>query len=158
MIKNIYKTSLSLLTDLYQLTMTYGYWKKGIHNNYASFNLFFRTPTQASTRVSEPPISSPNRCRQWPPTCVSGSLTICSRRLACARSNSVYSPINSPAGNVSVSASRGRWRRNRIWPSRWRRSREKPPGRRRRSVNWQRAAQDRGQWGIWEDEFAAKRW
>ena len=42
MIKNIYKTSLSLLTDLYQLTMTYGYWKKGIHNNYASFNLFFR--------------------------------------------------------------------------------------------------------------------
>ena len=42
MIKNIYKTSLSLLTDLYQLTMTYGYWKRGIHNNQASFNVFFR--------------------------------------------------------------------------------------------------------------------
>ena len=42
MIKNIYKTSLSLLTDLYQLTMAYGYWKKGIHNNIASFNVFFR--------------------------------------------------------------------------------------------------------------------
>ena len=42
MIKNIYKTSLSLLTDLYQLTMTYGYWKRNIHNNYASFNVFFR--------------------------------------------------------------------------------------------------------------------
>ena len=40
MIKNIYKTSLSLLTDLYQLTMAYGYWKKGIHNNIASFNVF----------------------------------------------------------------------------------------------------------------------
>ena len=42
MIKNIYKTSLSLLTDLYQLTMTYGYWKRAIHNNQASFNVFFR--------------------------------------------------------------------------------------------------------------------
>ena len=27
-----------------------------------------------------------------------------------------------------------------------------------KDVNWHRAAQDRGQWGIWEDEFVAKRW
>ena len=27
-----------------------------------------------------------------------------------------------------------------------------------KGVNWHRAAQDRGQWGIWEDEFVAKRW
>ena len=42
MINNIYKTSLSLLTDLYQITMSYGYWKKGIHDKEASFNVFFR--------------------------------------------------------------------------------------------------------------------
>ena len=42
MINNIYKTSLSLLTDLYQVTMAYGYWKKGIHDKKASFNVFFR--------------------------------------------------------------------------------------------------------------------
>ena len=42
MINNIYKTSLSLLTDLYQITMSYGYWKKGIHDKEASFNVFYR--------------------------------------------------------------------------------------------------------------------
>ena len=42
MINKIYKTSLSLLTDLYQITMSYGYWKKGIHDKEASFNVFFR--------------------------------------------------------------------------------------------------------------------
>ena len=42
MINKIYKTSLSLLTDLYQVTMAYGYWKKGIHDKEASFNVFFR--------------------------------------------------------------------------------------------------------------------
>ena len=42
MINNIYKTSLSLLTDLCQITMSYGYWKKGIHDKEASFNVFFR--------------------------------------------------------------------------------------------------------------------
>ena len=42
MINKIYKTSLSLLTDLYQVTMAYGYWKKGIHDKKASFNVFFR--------------------------------------------------------------------------------------------------------------------
>ncbi len=34
----------ALLTDLYQLTMAYGYWKAGMHEQEASFNLFFRTP------------------------------------------------------------------------------------------------------------------
>lgn len=34
--------SLALLTDLYQLTMAYGYWKSGTHAKEAVFNLFFR--------------------------------------------------------------------------------------------------------------------
>lgn len=38
----IYNTSLSLLTDLYQLTMAYGYWKNDIHNKEAVFHLFYR--------------------------------------------------------------------------------------------------------------------
>ena len=42
MISKIYRGSLSLLTDFYQLTMTYGYWKKKIHNKEACFNVFFR--------------------------------------------------------------------------------------------------------------------
>src|SRR6187551_771676 len=32
----------ALLTDLYQLTMAYGYWKRGRANDEAVFNLFFR--------------------------------------------------------------------------------------------------------------------
>jgi len=27
----LYRPSLALLTDLYQLTMAYGYWKQGLH-------------------------------------------------------------------------------------------------------------------------------
>lgn len=38
----IYQESLALLTDLYQLTMAYGYWKAGIHERKASFYLHFR--------------------------------------------------------------------------------------------------------------------
>jgi nicotinate phosphoribosyltransferase len=34
----------ALLTDLYQLTMAYGYWKTGRANDEAVFNLFFRKP------------------------------------------------------------------------------------------------------------------
>lgn len=34
--------SMSLLTDLYQLTMAYGYWKQGKANQSAVFHLFFR--------------------------------------------------------------------------------------------------------------------
>lgn len=38
------KPSLALLTDLYQLTMSYGYWKAGFDNKEAVFHLFFRKP------------------------------------------------------------------------------------------------------------------
>jgi len=38
----IYGTSLSLLTDLYELTMAYGYWKSGNARKEAVFSLFFR--------------------------------------------------------------------------------------------------------------------
>lgn len=40
--KKLYGTSLSLLTDLYQITMAYGYWKTGMLENEAVFNLYFR--------------------------------------------------------------------------------------------------------------------
>lgn len=40
--KDLYNTSLSLLTDLYQLTMAYGYWKAGKAEQEAVFHLFFR--------------------------------------------------------------------------------------------------------------------
>ena len=38
----LYKHSLSLLTDLYQLTMAFGYWKLGREKEEAIFNLVFR--------------------------------------------------------------------------------------------------------------------
>lgn len=38
----LYSTSLALLTDLYQLTMSYGYWKTGLSNRESVFQLFFR--------------------------------------------------------------------------------------------------------------------
>ena len=38
----IYNQSLGLLTDLYQLTMAFAYWKNGGHTHEAVFNLFFR--------------------------------------------------------------------------------------------------------------------
>jgi nicotinate phosphoribosyltransferase len=38
----LYRASLALLTDLYQLTMAYGYWKSGNARKEAVFNLFFR--------------------------------------------------------------------------------------------------------------------
>ena len=40
--RNLYGTSLSLLTDLYQLTMAYGYWKTGRAEQQAVFHLYFR--------------------------------------------------------------------------------------------------------------------
>lgn len=40
---SIYKKSLSLLTDLYELTMAYGYWKRGFASKEAVFHLFFRS-------------------------------------------------------------------------------------------------------------------
>lgn len=36
------KPSTALLTDFYQLTMAYGYWKAGVHENDASFSIIFR--------------------------------------------------------------------------------------------------------------------
>ena len=41
--QDIYRDSLSLLTDFYQLTMAYAYWKEGIADRQSVFNLFFRS-------------------------------------------------------------------------------------------------------------------
>ncbi len=41
-IYHLYGHSLALLTDLYQMTMSYGYWKKGLDRKEAVFHLFFR--------------------------------------------------------------------------------------------------------------------
>jgi len=41
-IPQIYRGSLALLTDLYELTMAYGYWKSGVHEREAVFSLSFR--------------------------------------------------------------------------------------------------------------------
>jgi nicotinate phosphoribosyltransferase len=41
-IKQFYRPSLALLTDLYQLTMAFGYWKAGKAEDEAVFHLFFR--------------------------------------------------------------------------------------------------------------------
>lgn len=38
----LYRHSLTLLTDLYQLTMAYGYWKSGLAEREAVFHVFFR--------------------------------------------------------------------------------------------------------------------
>jgi len=42
MLNNFYKPSLSLLTDLYQVTMAYAYWKSGKADTEAVFHLFYR--------------------------------------------------------------------------------------------------------------------
>ncbi|AUD00775.1 nicotinate phosphoribosyltransferase [Spirosoma pollinicola] len=42
MTNKLYDTSLSLLTDLYQVTMAYGYWKTKTAEKEAVFNLYFR--------------------------------------------------------------------------------------------------------------------
>ncbi|GAB3032655.1 nicotinate phosphoribosyltransferase [Spirosoma pulveris] len=42
MTNKLYDTSLSLLTDLYQVTMAYGYWKTKTSEKEAVFNLYFR--------------------------------------------------------------------------------------------------------------------
>ena len=38
----LYKPSLALLTDLYELTMAFGYWKAGMQDRRAAFHLLFR--------------------------------------------------------------------------------------------------------------------
>jgi nicotinate phosphoribosyltransferase len=40
--KDLYQGSLTLLTDFYQMTMAYAYWKSGKSDQEAVFNLFFR--------------------------------------------------------------------------------------------------------------------
>ncbi len=39
---DLYRSSLALLTDLYQLTMAYGYWKSGVADRESVFHLHFR--------------------------------------------------------------------------------------------------------------------
>ena len=39
---SLYRHSLALLTDLYQLTMAYAYWKNGLADREAVFHLTFR--------------------------------------------------------------------------------------------------------------------
>lgn len=41
--KRFYSQSLSLMTDLYQLTMSYAYWKAGLDKKESVFHLFYRT-------------------------------------------------------------------------------------------------------------------
>ncbi len=42
LLKTLYRDSLSLLTDLYEITMAYAYWKQGFKDRQAVFQLFFR--------------------------------------------------------------------------------------------------------------------
>jgi nicotinate phosphoribosyltransferase len=42
-LSNLYRHPLTLLTDLYQLTMAYGYWKEELASREAVFHLFFRS-------------------------------------------------------------------------------------------------------------------
>lgn len=44
LLKAFYRESLALLTDLYELTMAYGYWKLGMVEKQAVFHLNFRNP------------------------------------------------------------------------------------------------------------------
>ncbi len=41
-LKDLYRPSLTLLTDLYQITMAYAYWKSGIADRESAFHLFYR--------------------------------------------------------------------------------------------------------------------
>ncbi len=41
-LSQLYSHSLCLLTDLYELTMAYGYWKEGLAEREATFDLTFR--------------------------------------------------------------------------------------------------------------------
>lgn len=42
LLASLYRAPLALLTDLYELTMAYGYWKEGLRETEAAFHLFFR--------------------------------------------------------------------------------------------------------------------
>lgn len=41
-LQSTYKGSLALLTDFYEITMAYGFWKNNMHNRRAVYHLFFR--------------------------------------------------------------------------------------------------------------------
>lgn len=41
-LSRLYRSGFALMTDLYQLTMAYAYWKNGLHNRRAVFHLFYR--------------------------------------------------------------------------------------------------------------------
>ncbi len=43
-LSKIYCGPFGLMTDLYQLTMAYGYWKSARYDQHAAFNLFYRKP------------------------------------------------------------------------------------------------------------------
>ncbi len=50
---HLYSDSLALLTDFYQLTMAYGYWKEGLQQKESVFHYFFRyAPFQGGFTVS----------------------------------------------------------------------------------------------------------
>lgn len=52
-IASIYDQSLSLLTDFYQMTMSYGYWKAGLNQKETVFHLFFRkTPFKGGFTIA----------------------------------------------------------------------------------------------------------
>src|ERR1700730_15109546 len=50
---SIHDQSLTLLTDFYQMTMSYGYWKAGLDQKETVFHLFFRkTPFKGGFTVA----------------------------------------------------------------------------------------------------------
>lgn len=52
-IPTLYRQSLALLTDFYQLTMSYGYWKAGLERKETVFHLFFRkTPFRGGFTIA----------------------------------------------------------------------------------------------------------
>jgi len=52
-LNDLYKPSLALLNDLYQISMAYGYWKSGLHEYEAMFQMFFRrNPFEGGFAVS----------------------------------------------------------------------------------------------------------
>ncbi|AII52375.1 nicotinate phosphoribosyltransferase [Hymenobacter sp. APR13] len=52
-LSGLYAPSLSLLTDLYQVTMAYGYWQQGLQDREAVFHLYFRkAPFQGGYAVA----------------------------------------------------------------------------------------------------------
>ena len=52
-LSGLYAPSLALVTDLYQLTMAYGYWQQGLQDREAVFHLYFRkTPFQGGYAVA----------------------------------------------------------------------------------------------------------